>query len=211
MDWRRSLVWCSWVCRSLPYHLRCLTVSTRLDISTPEGLANHAESVSCYLYEYGCNKTLWGKYYKSFFLYLLTASWQKLQSCFSSWHGLSFIQQLKLGITGDALMDHIRMIGDEFGPMALPEKLGTSDHTLAKFFSWNKNILCKIVHNTCKNLPVEVHTQLSQLTHLTSGSEDAIQDKHLMFNRFSKAAELAPKEKKALYLSFSLLEGHLEK
>ena len=144
-------------CRSLPYHLRCLTVSTRLYISTPKGLANHAESVSCYL-SYGHNKTLWGRYSKSFFLYLLAASWQKLHSHFSSWHGLSSIQQLELGITGNALMDHIGMIGDEFGPMALPEKLGAGYLTLADFFSWNKKFLLEIVHNTCKNLPVEVHT-----------------------------------------------------
>ena len=114
--------------------------------------------MSCYLYKHGCNKTLQGKYSKSFFLYLLAASWQKLQSRFSSWRGLSFIQQLELGITGDALMDHIGMIGDEFGPMALPEKLSTGDRTLADFFLQNKNFLCEIVHNTCKNLPVEVHT-----------------------------------------------------
>ena len=106
----------------------------------------------------GANKTLRGKYSKSFFLYLLAASWQKLLSHFSSWHGLSFIQQLELGITDDALMDHIRMIGDEFGPMALPEKLSTSDRALAYFFLWNKNFLREIMHNTCKNLPVEVCT-----------------------------------------------------
>ena len=101
-------------------HLRCLIVSTSLDVSTPEGLANHAKSVSCYLYEFGCNKTLQGKHSKSFFLYLLTASWSKLHSRFCSWHGLGFIQQLEKGITSNTLMDQIEMIGFEFGPRALP-------------------------------------------------------------------------------------------
>ena len=119
-------------CVDLSPHLRCLTVSTSLDISTPEGLANHAESVSCYLYEFGCNKTLRGKHSKSFLLYLLAASWSKLHSCFC---GLSFIQQLEKGITSNTLVDHIEMIGFEFGPRALPEELSAGDHTLANFFS----------------------------------------------------------------------------
>ena len=119
-------------CVDLSPHLICLTVSTSLDISTPEGLANHAESVSCYLYEFGCNKTLRGKHSKSFLLYLLAASWSKLHSCFC---GLSFIQQLEKGITSNTLVDHVEMIGFEFGPRALPEELSAGDHTLANFFS----------------------------------------------------------------------------
>ena len=43
-------------------------------------------------------------------------------------------------------MDHIEMIGIEFGPRALPEELGAGDHTLADFFSQNKKFLLEIVH-----------------------------------------------------------------
>jgi len=167
-----------------------------MDVSTHEGLANHAESVSCYLHEYGRNQAFRSEYSKSFFIYLLAASWSKLHSRFRSWQALGFIRQLELSITGSSLEKMITE--DEF---QYELELGPGDRTLADFFSRNKIFLLAMVDSHCKSLPDEVKSRLSHLTHSPSGST-------LTFNEFSKAAELARKNEAVLYTKDTVLDFH---
>jgi hypothetical protein len=193
------------VSRSLPYHPRCLIVSTSLDVSTPEGLASHAESVSYYLYEYACNKDLRPKYSDSFFHYLLAASWLKLHHRFRSWRTLSFIQQLELAMANDTVRASIETIGEPFNPEKLPTTLGAGDRTLAGFFSRNKNYLLQMATTSCRTL--SVFSQPSQLDS-PSGSENAIHSIRLTFDKFGKAVELALQKEKALYTKETALDFH---
>jgi hypothetical protein len=194
------------VSRSLPYHPRCLIVSTSMDVSTPEGLANHAKSVSCYLYEYGrtTDRTLRSKYSNTFFLYLLAASWLKQHSRFCSWRALSFIQELEKGVE-KGIESQLK----DYSPLELPQELGPGDHTLANFYSLNKKYLCPMMTDVCENLPPILKSQLSkQANPSPSGSEEAIHDKKLTFNAFSEAVELALKEKKAFYTEETAMTFH---
>src|SRR5882762_2308935 len=118
-----------------------------MDVSTHEGLANHAESVSCYLHEYGRNKALRSEYSKSFFIYLLAASWSKLHSRFRSWQALGFIRQLEQSITGSSLEEMITTIPEDRTEL----ELGPGDRTLADFFSRNKIFIYTMVNTHCKS------------------------------------------------------------
>jgi hypothetical protein len=187
------------VSRSLFYHPRYLIVFTRLDVSTPEGLANHAESVACYLYDYGLNgsnKTLRTVYSTSFFRYLLAACWPKLHSRFCSWKALGFIQQLELKITGDELE---QLLKDEDCPK-IKSEIGHGDRSLADFFSSNKIFLLAMVNEYYKKLPDEVKSRLLDLTQSPYGSA-------LTFDAFSKAAEL-PSGVLKLYTKDTVLDFH---
>jgi hypothetical protein len=115
-----------------------------MDFSSPRGLANHAESVSHYLYVFGRNKHRRTKISQLFFHYLLAASWNKMFRRFSSWRSLHFIEQLELGLNGD-------IIGDDYFP-SYPEELGPGDRSLAKFFLKNKSYLCKMIRKTAERL-----------------------------------------------------------
>jgi hypothetical protein len=105
-----------------PYYSRSLIVSPSINNSTTTGLADHAKSVSCYLYEYGRtrDKALRTKYSDSFFIYLLVASWKKVHAHFSFWQALGFIQALENGVIEDGLLDNIMEIGKGYGPLGKP-------------------------------------------------------------------------------------------
>ena len=77
-----------------------------MDISTPQGLADHVETFKLcdYLYEYGEHKLQWAKYSERFFTYLLSACWEKLYQWFCSWQGLGFIRSFE---TREYLLEHI--------------------------------------------------------------------------------------------------------
>ena len=192
----------------LRYHPRRLIVSTSMNISTPEGLANHAESVSCYLYEYGRtrDKVLRTTYSKSFFLYLLGASWKKIYSRFRSWRALSFIKELEDAITTGVFANHVMDIGNNYGPVEPPQELGPGDRTLASFFSQNKAYLFPMITFASKNLPASIWSQMSTQAKMSSSeSENVIVE---IFNAFGKAAELAVDQKMALYTKETALIFH---
>ena len=85
-----------------------------MDISTSQGLADHVETLSDYLYEYGEHKLQQAKYSEQFFTYLLSACWEKLYRQLFSWQGLSFIRSFK---TRDYLLEaHLNLIGKPGGP-----------------------------------------------------------------------------------------------
>lgn len=181
-----------------------------MDVVTPKGLADHAESVSCYLYEYGRagDKALRSKYSKSFFLYLLAASWMKLHARFRSWRALSFIRELERGITEGYVVSQIEEIGNDYGPV-IPQVIGPGDCTLADFFSKNEKFLCEMITYACHTLPDEIRIQLSKLVNPSpSESEDAIHDKTFTFNVFGEAVERTLKEKKPLYTKETALTFH---
>ena len=182
-----------------------------MDVKTPEGLANHAESVSCYLYEYGrTTRALRSKYSQSFFLYLLAASWMKLHSRFCSWRALSFIWELEKGITGDVVVSQIEDIGKDYGFPSLPLGLGPGDRTLADFFSKNKNYLRSMMEDALSTLPTQLSFRLSKLVSnpLPSGSEDHICNKILTFDAFGEAVERTLTEQKTLYTKETALTFH---
>lgn len=189
--------------RSLPYHLRCLIVSTSMNVSTPEGLANHAESVSCYLHEYGRtgDRTMRSKYSGSFFLYLLAASWRKQHSRFCSWRTFGFIQELEKSI--GRIAEQAEEYWDSCDSCPFPEELGRGDRTLAEFYSKNKKYLCHMMTDTSKSLPPPIQSQLlEQVNSSPSGSEDANN------NAFGEAVEHALKEKKPLYTKETAVTFH---
>ena len=157
-----------------------------MDFSSPKGLANHAESVSCYLYDYGRNKNLRADISKSFFKYLLAATWNKMFRRLSSWRSLHFIQQLQLGLNGD-------IIGEDPDYIAsYPQELGPGDRSLAKFFSTNKSYLLTMITKTANVLPE---------TDLPSGFD-------LTFKAFDNAVAHAINEKTAFYTKESTLDFH---
>lgn len=183
-----------------------------MNVLSPEGLANHAESVSCYLYEYGraSSKALRNKYSKSFFTYLLAASWMKLYSRFCSWQALGFIMGLERAILDDGIASMVKEVGDpsSFHPFELPEELGPGDRSLADFFLQNKEYLLPMLADTCETLPTSLYSQLAEYANSSlSRSEGAIE---LTFNAFCEAASLAlnREERKPLYTKKTALSFH---
>jgi hypothetical protein len=192
------------VSRSLPNHPRSLIVSPRIDTLTPKGLADHAESVSCYLYEYGRNRDLRSEYSKSFFQYLLAASWMKLHSRLSSWQALGFIHALENAIIGNVIESKIENIGTLSLKDDCDGDIGPGDRTLGGFFLQNKDYLIARMQTACKELPELL--QLSKLFKTTpSGSED---DKCLTLSVFADSVELALNKKKAFYTKETALTFH---
>ena len=188
--------------RSLSYHPRFLIVSTSMDANTPKGLANHAKSVSSYLYAYGCtiDRALRSEYSKSFFLYLLAGSWLKMHLRFSSWQALGFIQILEKGIGKDIVLT-VKGFEDSFGSLAFPEELGPGDHTLAAFFSLNKQSLCAMMKRIGKILPSHRFYELLQQENPTPSESEELSENaiRLTLDIFDEAVELALKERKAFY------------
>jgi hypothetical protein len=178
------------VSRSLSYHPRFLIVSTSIHADTPKGLADHAESVSSYLFDYG--RATDGKrrntLSQSFFCYLFAASWYKMHLRFCSWQALGFIEMLETYL-GEKFAQKVKDYEDS--NLTLPEELGPGDRTLATFFIKNKSQLVFSMTDIGKMLPPR------QFYHLFEEENQVAIP--LMLDKFDEAAKLAGKDGKALY------------
>ena len=105
-----------------------------MDVSTPKGLADHAETLSDYLHEYGENKDQRSKHSEHFFDYLLSACWEKLHRRFCSWQGLGFIRNFEERI--NLLSGHLDMFSNE----SFMDR-GPGDRTLTQFLYLNKEVI----------------------------------------------------------------------
>jgi hypothetical protein len=111
-----------------------------MDVSTPEGLASHAETLSDYLYEYGeANPDQRRKYSSQFFNYLLSACWEKLYLRFISWQRLGFIRSFEERV--DLLNGHLELIGTPAGPDETYMDRGPGDRTLTDLLFLNEEYL----------------------------------------------------------------------
>jgi hypothetical protein len=129
--------------RSLSRHPKYLRVVISLDISTPQGLADHVETLSDYLYEYGEHKLQRAKYSEQFFIYLLSACWGKLYRRFCSWQGLGFIRSFE---TREYLLEaHLNLIGKPGGPKDDYLDRGSGDRTLSHFLYLNMNVIFDVI------------------------------------------------------------------
>ena len=107
--------------------------------STPNDLANHAETLSDYLYDYGLQPSMRTVYSRQFFDYLLSACWRKLYRRFSSWQGLGLIRNFEERV--DLLQRHLDIIGTPAGPNKTFMDRGPGDHTLAIFLHRNRVVI----------------------------------------------------------------------
>ena len=129
--------------RSLSRHPKYLRVVISMDISTPQGLADHVETLSDYLYEYGEHKLQRAKYSEQFFTYLLSACWEKLYRRLCSWQGLGFIRSFE---TREYLLEaHLNLIGKPGGPKDDYLDRGPGDRTLAHFLYLNTNVIFDVI------------------------------------------------------------------
>ena len=129
--------------RSLSRHPKYLRVVISMDISTPQGLADHVETLSDYLYEYGEHKLQRAKYSEQFFTYLLSACWEKLYRRLCSWQGLGFIRSFE---TREYLLEaHLNLIGKPGGPKDNYLDRGPSDRTLSHFLYLNMNVIFDVI------------------------------------------------------------------
>lgn len=104
-----------------------------MDVSSPEGLADHAETIADYLYDYGKDQGQRNKNSTLFFEYLLSACWEKLYRRFSSWQGLGLIMKFEKHV--HLLEKHL-----ELTPSEDFMKRGPGDRTLVNFLSLNQDI-----------------------------------------------------------------------
>ena len=131
--------------------LRCLIIVIRLDVLTPAGLADHAETLSDYLYEYGEYPDKRAAHSHIFFTYLLSACWQKLHRRFCSWRGLGLIRNFEERI--DLLNGHLELIGTSGGPDQNFLSRGPGDRTLVHFLHKNKDVFVKMLPSVLDNIP----------------------------------------------------------
>lgn len=134
-----SLALCSQVSRSLFSFQISFIVVISMDASTSDGLANHAETLSDYLYEYGGQPDKRNDYSQRFFDYLLSACWRKLHRRFCSWQGLGLIRSFEERV--DLLKKHLNIIGTLAGPSKTFRDRGPGDRTLTFFLYKNKHII----------------------------------------------------------------------
>ena len=179
-----------------------------MDVKTPSGLANHAESVSSYLYEYGrASKARRSEFSRSFFLYLLASSWEKLHWRFRSWRALGFIMQLEEAIISGRIEKHLTEIGGSYAPSKPPEELGPGDRTLADFFSGNQTFVLDMITTTWKDLPQTIRSKFP-IEKLSEGKlpEKLFED---FFKPFGVAAVHARSSKRGpLYTKESAMSFH---
>ena len=110
-------------------------VDFSMDVSSPKGLADHAETLSDYLHEYGRDVSEWSNYSKQFFEYLLSVCWQKIHLRFSSWRRLGFIRNFEERF--HLLEEHLKSIGTSFSP----SERGAGDRSLTQFLHVNGAII----------------------------------------------------------------------
>ena len=115
-----------------------IVVVISMDVSSPGGLANHAETLADYLYEYGEHKTQRKEYSGLFFNYLLSSCWEKLYSRFSSWQRLGLIRSFEEKVV--LLEGHLNLIGSWVGPNVdfMEQGPGSGDMTFIKFLYLNR-------------------------------------------------------------------------
>lgn len=140
------------VSRSLSCQFRWLIVVISIDVESPQGLANHAETLSDYLFEYGEEPPNRGIYSMSFSVYLLSACWKKLHRRFCSWQRLNLIRKFEERV--DLLEAHLNLIGQSSGPKMTFLERGPGDHTLASFLKANPLIFTEMLP---KALPDDMH------------------------------------------------------
>lgn len=130
-----------------------------MDVSSAEGLANHAETLSDYLCDYGANPSERNDNSMSFTLYLLSACWEKLHRRFCSWQRLGLIRKFEECVK--ILEDHLSIIGKSTGPRedTLLAR-GPGDRTLLNFLYGNRrDIFTKLLPSI---LPSDMDPQPSQ-------------------------------------------------
>jgi len=122
-----------------------------MDVSTPKGLADHAETLSDYLYEYGAHPLQRSKHSLRFFDYLLSACWEKLHRRFCSWRRLGLIRNFEERV--DLLNGHLDMIGTSAGPNKDFMVRGPGDRTLTHFLYLNRESVYAAVGSSiyCRN------------------------------------------------------------
>lgn len=114
-----------------------IVVVISMDVSNPGGLANHAETLADYLYEYGEDKTKRKEYSGLFYTYLLSSCWEKLYSRFSSWQRLGLIRSFEEKVV--LLEGHLKLIGSLVGPNVdfMEQGPGSGDMTFTQFLYLN--------------------------------------------------------------------------
>ena len=128
-----------------------------MDVSSPEGLANHAETLSDYLYEYGRNPSQRTDYSMKFSEYLVSACWEKLHRQFCSWQRLGLIRKFEEGV--ELLEGHLDIIEKSVGPKDTFLERGPGDRTLVNFLYLNRdNIFREMLPST---LPSDMHRRPS--------------------------------------------------
>ena len=138
-----------------------------MDVSSPKGLANHAETVCDYLYDYGGNTFQWSEYSKKFFKYLLSVCWEKIHRRFSSWRGLSLIRKFEERV--DLLNGHLDLIGTLASPNENFMQRGPGDRSLTHFLFRNDisvfdSMLQQVLpHDMCYQPPQSVFKNLREV------------------------------------------------
>jgi hypothetical protein len=177
-----------------------------MDVMTPNGLADHAESVSSYLYDYGRGTRVERRRYsQSFFKYLLASSWKKLYSRFTSWRALSFVMKLENAIISDVIGKNVKDIGNPFCPPELPRELGRGDRTLADFFKQNKAFLLDMMTDACGKLPESDFSKFSPGVNPPPTCSEFVKN---IFCPFDKAVVDALSQKGPLYTKESAVSFH---
>jgi hypothetical protein len=140
-----------------------------MDLSTPTGLADHAETLSEYLYEYGkyCDKRAESS--EVFFDYLISACWPKLYRRFCSWRGLGLIRNFEDRV--DLLNGHLELIGTPAGPKESFMDRGAGDRTLVHFLYHNEVVFNAMLPSVLDNNVVSV----SVFDHLRKAVHNACQ------------------------------------
>jgi hypothetical protein len=172
-----------------------LCYAVNMDVSTPTGLANHAETVCDYLYEYGREVHERSQYSTLFFQYLLSACWEKIYRRFSSWRALGLLRNFEERI--DLLKGHLNLIGTPAGPIENFTQRGPGDRSLIQLLYWNKSVfdmLQKVLphDNTAQSVfeklrEVVDHAFQDDLTPLYT-KETALGFHHLVYGAFLLAA-----------------------
>lgn len=128
-----------------------------MDVSTPEGLAHHAETLSDYLYEYGKYPVKRGDNSYNFYKYLISACWGKLYQRFCSWQALGFIRKFEERV--GLLEGHIKEIGSPNGPNLTFKNRGPGNRSLVQLLYLNKTSFQKMLPSV---LPDEILSSLPQ-------------------------------------------------
>jgi hypothetical protein len=140
------------VSRSLPCHPRWLIVVISMDVSSPHGLAGHAETLADYLYEYGSNPDGRSEISMIFSEYLLSVCWDKLYGRFCSWERLGLIRIFEEDV--GMLVEHLKVELND----SLSEP-GIGDQTLVNFlFTYKDTIFGNMLPSVVPkdHLPVSV-------------------------------------------------------
>lgn len=127
-----------------------MAYTSSMDVLSPEGLANHAETLSDYLYDYGKHPSERKSNSMSFTEYLLSACWEKLHRRFCSWQRLGLIRKFEENV--DILEAHLST-----RPKDTFLERGPGDRTLLNFLYGSKEGIFKELLPSI--LPSDMHPQ----------------------------------------------------